>query len=195
MAQTPETQSAEPRSIDLLASVVEESRPVWVWCRTCGYSLFGLPAGRCPECGHSFDPANPFTVTTERGVAERIQFGRVAAASLIVMVVLPVALAPFTDSLCLDLTAIAGIVLSVGLIEGRTKRGDWLAWLFGIYLLVAIAFNITLNPIDAASWTVRRHHTPVWHPLLVAVLSAVSLTMWRRWSLARTENMTAEHNR
>ena len=26
-------------------------------CPLCGYDLRGLPAGRCPECGHGFDPA------------------------------------------------------------------------------------------------------------------------------------------
>ena len=25
-------------------------------CPLCGYDLRGLPAGRCPECGHGFDP-------------------------------------------------------------------------------------------------------------------------------------------
>ena len=25
-------------------------------CPLCGYDLRGLPAGRCPECGHAFDP-------------------------------------------------------------------------------------------------------------------------------------------
>ena len=25
-------------------------------CPLCGYDLRGLPPGRCPECGHAFDP-------------------------------------------------------------------------------------------------------------------------------------------
>ncbi|HWE96504.1 MAG TPA: hypothetical protein VG269_21255 [Tepidisphaeraceae bacterium] len=33
-------------------------------CLTCGYVLLGLPEGRCPECGKSFDPDNPATYTT-----------------------------------------------------------------------------------------------------------------------------------
>jgi hypothetical protein len=31
-------------------------------CLGCGYSLAGLPAGPCPECGRRFDPADPATV-------------------------------------------------------------------------------------------------------------------------------------
>lgn len=33
-------------------------------CITCGYVLWGLTAGKCPECGRYFDPAIPATVTT-----------------------------------------------------------------------------------------------------------------------------------
>jgi uncharacterized protein (TIGR03382 family) len=29
-----------------------------MYCRQCGYRLFGLSANRCPECGQVFDPAN-----------------------------------------------------------------------------------------------------------------------------------------
>ena len=27
-----------------------------IFCESCGYSLLGLAADRCPECGHAFDP-------------------------------------------------------------------------------------------------------------------------------------------
>src|SRR5687767_11346256 len=30
-------------------------------CRSCGYSLAGLPETRCPECGGAFDPTDPRT--------------------------------------------------------------------------------------------------------------------------------------
>ena len=30
-------------------------------CRVCGYSLVGLQAQRCPECGTPFDPDDPQT--------------------------------------------------------------------------------------------------------------------------------------
>ena len=34
-------------------------------CLHCGYVLWGLPAGICPECGFSFDPDNPSTYSTK----------------------------------------------------------------------------------------------------------------------------------
>ena len=33
-------------------------------CLNCGYVLWGLPAGACPECGRTFDPENPETYST-----------------------------------------------------------------------------------------------------------------------------------
>jgi hypothetical protein len=30
-----------------------------VYCRSCNYRLDGLPAGKCPECAATFDPADP----------------------------------------------------------------------------------------------------------------------------------------
>lgn len=32
-----------------------------IYCRHCGYCLFGLPTCRCPECGKPFDPNRPHT--------------------------------------------------------------------------------------------------------------------------------------
>jgi hypothetical protein len=32
-----------------------------IFCRKCDYNLRGLPAGRCPECGHEFNPAHAET--------------------------------------------------------------------------------------------------------------------------------------
>ena len=29
------------------------------FCLQCGYDLFGLEAGACPECGRRFDPTDP----------------------------------------------------------------------------------------------------------------------------------------
>lgn len=38
--------------MDVDASDLDRPLP----CPLCGYDLRGLPAGRCPECGHAFDP-------------------------------------------------------------------------------------------------------------------------------------------
>lgn len=35
--------------------------PGAIFCRACGYCLFGLPENRCPECGRGFDPGDPKT--------------------------------------------------------------------------------------------------------------------------------------
>ena len=33
-----------------------------IYCRSCGYNLFGLEARRCPECGCAFDLERPETL-------------------------------------------------------------------------------------------------------------------------------------
>lgn len=35
-------------------------------CRECNYPLRGLSENRCPECGHPFDPSDPWTMNTGR---------------------------------------------------------------------------------------------------------------------------------
>lgn len=35
--------------------------PGAIFCRTCGYCLFGLPENRCPECGCAFNPTDSKT--------------------------------------------------------------------------------------------------------------------------------------
>ena len=32
-----------------------------IYCRKCDYCLRSLPAGKCPECGHPFNPDDPRT--------------------------------------------------------------------------------------------------------------------------------------
>jgi ribosomal protein L37E len=36
----------------------DQATPTSMYCRQCGYMLFGLPENRCPECGQAFDPAD-----------------------------------------------------------------------------------------------------------------------------------------
>ena len=46
------------------------------YCRSCQYDLAGLDAGRCPECGRPFDPADPKTFERRRrGPQALIGFG------------------------------------------------------------------------------------------------------------------------
>lgn len=46
-------------------------------CLSCGYSLFGLPEPRCPECGREFDPLNPVTFIPPDPWWVRVLKGRV----------------------------------------------------------------------------------------------------------------------
>ncbi len=43
-----------------------EGLPEKAVCLECGYLLRGLPSGRCPECGRSFDPTDPGTYGPRR---------------------------------------------------------------------------------------------------------------------------------
>ncbi len=55
-------------------------------CAGCHYRLYGLPAGRCPECGKPFDPADRQTFRTTAEITRRRRRGRVLAATSIVAV-------------------------------------------------------------------------------------------------------------
>src|SRR5256886_12732816 len=47
----------------------EATQPIGL-CLDCGYSLFGLPTPRCPECGRDFDPLDPATMNMGREFSE-----------------------------------------------------------------------------------------------------------------------------
>jgi hypothetical protein len=47
----------------------ESTQPIGL-CLNCGYSLFGLPTPRCPECGREFDPLDPSTMNMGRELSE-----------------------------------------------------------------------------------------------------------------------------
>ncbi len=43
-------------------------------CLGCDYPLLSLPENRCPECGRSFDPADPRTMRTSGSPGKVVQF-------------------------------------------------------------------------------------------------------------------------
>ncbi len=47
-------------------SLNSAEEPLARYCRGCGYSLRGLSAGKCPECGRPFDPANEATLSRRK---------------------------------------------------------------------------------------------------------------------------------
>lgn len=67
--------------------------PITACCLKCGYLLRGLPEAICPECGQSFDPADPrtYTITQQR---RRLGIWMRRAAVLLALVGLLFALAP-----------------------------------------------------------------------------------------------------
>jgi hypothetical protein len=58
--ETPAPQDATPAPPPSTPTDPGEFPPA---CGACGYLLHGLPAGNCPECGQSFDPADSTTHT------------------------------------------------------------------------------------------------------------------------------------
>jgi hypothetical protein len=55
-------------------------------CRGCGHQLGGLTTPICPECGRSFDFANPSTWTTEDAESANAARGRFAPNRLMIVV-------------------------------------------------------------------------------------------------------------
>lgn len=63
--------------------------PGAIFCKHCGYCLHGLPTNVCPECGHSFDPANPKTFRA-RPPTHRLRWVVRAGVVLLLLAAVPV---------------------------------------------------------------------------------------------------------
>jgi len=57
-----------PRQIDPPNLREIELGPEDVFCRRCGYQLFGVASDTCPECGTPFDRRNPDTFESRRSL-------------------------------------------------------------------------------------------------------------------------------
>ncbi len=59
-------------------------------CTGCGYRLRGLPAPLCPECGRSFDPADPTTYVADPTRRRRrlwVKRGAVVLAIVVLLII------------------------------------------------------------------------------------------------------------
>ncbi len=57
-------------------------------CRRCQYTLIGLAAGPCPECGRSFDPADSRSFLRRRRIRLPAAIGVVLALQIAVVSIL-----------------------------------------------------------------------------------------------------------
>ncbi len=49
-----------------------------MYCRKCRYDLKGSPGHRCPECGHEFEPTNPWSTLSSKREALENRVGMIA---------------------------------------------------------------------------------------------------------------------
>lgn len=155
-----------------------ESVPDGAVCLQCGYSLRGLPEAVCPECGETFDPADP---TTFKEMTLSPWWYRAArppkAGARTVMILLTVALLLDISSpgssvdfavLCFTVPAV-GITIVVLLV-------DYCVRLLAVRK-VRVAGAMQMDPDHQ-----RRHR---WHwrvlPLCLALILAALVYPWPAW--------------
>jgi hypothetical protein len=101
-----------------------------IFCRRCGYCIRSLPAGNCPECGRSFDPAVRRSFDSS-AAARHLRKWLVRAAALLVVAVLlalPVLWTRFTWRQ--EQAAIAALK-GQGQVTTRRVGPAWLSAAFG----------------------------------------------------------------
>jgi len=59
-----------------------------MFCRQCGYNLYGLPENRCPECGRTFEPNNPKTFFKHSGSLARRRWAKRIVVAVVAFIIL-----------------------------------------------------------------------------------------------------------
>lgn len=83
-AVTREGETAPPPAL-----LVEQQSAEDVYCQRCGYQVFGVESGACPECGARYESNDADTYVLRSGSAIR---GRLIVLLIVVWFVLVVAL-------------------------------------------------------------------------------------------------------
>ena len=102
-----------------------------MFCRSCRYRLDELAAGRCPECGLPFDPADPSTFADwRRWPQAAIGFGAAIGILLLAIIGFWATLQPLYGY---SQTAAFFTVAGVGLLAGITTAvlAGWNRWWLG----------------------------------------------------------------
>jgi hypothetical protein len=153
-----------------------------VYCTKCAYSLAGLIAGQCPECGRKFDPGRPSTFfTTPHGGIDRTLW-----RTALIPILLPW----------------APVLLShVSLLLARIELGRWphrygmddpkgitsLAFLGGP-LILSIAAGMVFAPCAALTlvgWSIGKGRVRIAaHILLACTVSYAGALLFNRWDPA-----------
>ena len=117
-----------------------------MYCRSCQYDLNGLGTGRCPECGHPFDPADPTTFETRRrGLQAILGVGLALAIGIAVILGFWVSLMPdYGYSRHAAFLTIFGIGLLAGVVAATLAARNR-SWLGRIPLLLAGIIGVWLG--------------------------------------------------
>ncbi|MCP4836062.1 MAG: hypothetical protein GY895_15005 [Phycisphaera sp.] len=78
-------------------------------CFDCHYDLVGLAAGRCPECGRHFDPADPATFAGTHGFEHRQRQMWIGVAAAVLLATVVIRLGVSSDTSVAVLVLMAGV--------------------------------------------------------------------------------------
>jgi uncharacterized membrane protein HdeD (DUF308 family) len=117
-----------------------------MYCRSCQYDLAGLDTGRCPECGHHFDPTDPTSFDRRRrGPHAIIGIGRAFLIGIVVVPALWAAMLPgYGHSRHAAFLTVFGIGLFCGVVAAGLAAWNR-SWLGRIPLLLVGVLSVWLG--------------------------------------------------